>query len=176
MERALREQGIPAYSPLARGRSERGFGTWQGRLPQELRLRDLTTIAAANQFLREHYIGELNQRFTVKAIERGTAFVPLKRKDLDLVFSLQHDRVVNRNNTVNFANCSWQIERTKLRGTLAGCRVVVHEHLDETLSITFGPHVVGRYQREAVAMTPPRKATKDVASRSGLEKSGQKAA
>jgi len=177
--RALRELGIqliPAYSPQARGRSERGFGTWQGRLPQELRMRGLTTIVAANQFLSEHYISEFNQRFMVKAAERGTAFVPLKRKDLDLVFSLQHERVVARDNTVSFANRSWQLERTKLRGTLAGCRVVVHEHLDDTLSITFGPHVVGRYQTEAVEMTPPRKATKSVASRSGLEKSGQKAA
>jgi hypothetical protein len=82
----------------------------------------------------------------VKATERGTAFVPLRRKDLDLIFSLQHERVVARDNTVSFANRSWQIERTKLRGTLAGCRVTVHEHLDDTLSITFGPHVVGRYQ------------------------------
>jgi transposase len=178
--RALRELGIqliPAYSPQARGRSERGFGTWQGRLPQELRLRGLPTIAAANQFLREQYISEFNQRFMVKAAERGTALTPLKRKDLNLVFSLHHERVVGRDNTVSFANRSWQIERTKLRGTLAGCRVTVHEHLDATLSITFGPHVVGRYQTdEAVEMTPPRKATKDVASRRGLEKSGQKAA
>ena len=177
--RALRELGIqmiPAYSPQARGRSERGFGTWQGRLPQELRLRHSQTIAAANQFLRERYINEFNQRFMVKAAERGTAFVPLKRKDLELIFSLQHERVVARDNTVSFANRSWQLERTKLRGTLAGCRVTVHEHLDDTLSITFGPHVVGRYQSEAVEMTPPRKATKAVASRSGLEKSGQKAA
>jgi transposase len=177
--RALRELGIhliPAYSPQARGRSERGFGTWQGRLPQELRLRGLTTIDAANQFLREQYISEFNQRFMVKAAERGTAFVPLKRKDLELVFSLQHERVVARDNTVSFAGRNWQLERTKLRGTLAGCRVVVHEHLDDTLSITFGPHVVGRYQSEAVEMTPPRKATKAVASRRSLEKSGQKAA
>jgi transposase len=177
--RALRELGIhliPAYSPQARGRSERGFGTWQGRLPQELRLRGLTTITAANQFLREHYISEFNQRFMVKAAERGTAFVPLKRKDLDLVFSLQHERVVARDNTVSFAGGNWQLERTKLRGSLAGCRVVVHEQLDDTLSITFGPHVVGRYRTEAVEMTPPRKATKSVASRSGLEKSGEKAA
>jgi hypothetical protein len=85
---------IPAYSPQARGRSERGFSTWQGRLPQELRLRGITTIATANQFLREQYLSEFNQRFMVKAAERGTALVPLKRKDLDLVFSLQHERVV----------------------------------------------------------------------------------
>lgn len=177
--RALRELGIrliPAYSPQARGRSERGFGTWQGRLPQELRLRGITTVDAANEFLRAHYIHEFNQRFMVKAAERGTAFVPLKRKDLALVFALQYERVVARDNTVSFAGRHWQLERTKLRGTLAGCHVVVHEHLDDTLSITFGPHVVGRYQPATVEMTPPRKASKNVASRSGLEKSGQKAA
>jgi hypothetical protein len=118
--RALRDlhiKLIPAYSPQARERSERGFSTWQGRLPQELRLRGITTIGAANEFLRAHYLREFNQRFMVKAAERGSAFVPLRRKDLDLVFSLQHERTVNRDNTVNFANRIWQIERTKLRGT-----------------------------------------------------------
>jgi transposase len=180
--RALRQLGIqtiPAYSPQARGRSERGFGTWQGRLPQELRVRKITTVDAANQFLRAEYIQEFNRKFSVKASERGTAFVPLRRKELDLVFSLQHERVVARDNTVSFANRSWQLERSKLRGTLAGCRVTVHEHLDQKISITFGPHLVGRYTADgqpAMEMTPPRKATKSVASHRGLEKSRQKAA
>ena len=186
--RAMKELGvklIPAYSPQARGRSERGFGTWQGRLPQELRVRALSTLEEANRFLREEYCSEFNQRFSVAASERGTAFVPLRRKDLDLVFSVQHERVVARDNTVSFANRVWQLERSKLRATLAGCRVTMHQHLDETLSITFGPHLVGRFQADgqilnqtkpAVEMTPPRKATKSVASRSGLEKSRSKAA
>src|SRR5712664_691435 len=150
--RALKELGIqliPAYSPQARGRSERGFGTWQGRLPQELRLHSIVTLEDANRFLREHYIAEFNQRFTVPASERGTAFVPLRRKDLDLVFSLQHERIVARDNTVSFANKIWQLERCKLRATLAGCRVIIHEHLDQTISITFGPHLVGRYNAAA---------------------------
>src|ERR1041385_7907576 len=187
--RALRELGvqlIPAYSPQARGRSERGFGTWQGRLPQELRVRGLTTIESANQFLQQEYCREFTQRFGVAASDQGTAFVPLKRKDLDLVFSLQHERVVARDNTVSFANKVWQLERSKLRATLAGCRVTIHQHLDETVSITFGPHLIGRYaadgqmltaqKKPAVEMTPPRKATKAFASRSGLEKSRKKAA
>ena len=180
--RALRQLGIqmiPAYSPQARGRSERGFGTWQGRLPQELRVRKITTVDAANQFLRAEYTQEFNRKFSVKASERGTAFVPVRRKELDLVFSLQHERVVARDNTVSFANRSWQLERSKLRGTLAGCRVTVHEHLDQKISITFGPHLVGRYTADgqpAMEMTPPRKATKAVASHRGLGKSGQKAA
>jgi transposase len=66
--RALRELGvqmIPAYSPQARGRSERNFGTWQGRLPQELRLAGITTLEAANTFLRERYMAEFNRRFQV---------------------------------------------------------------------------------------------------------------
>jgi len=111
--------------------------------------------------------------------------VPLRRKDLDLVFSLQHERVVARDNTVSFANKVWQLERCKLRATLAGCRVTIHEHLDETVSITFGPHLVGRYNTAAVPlgpknktveMPPLRKAMKNIASLSGLEKSRQKAA
>ena len=84
-----------------------------------------------------------------------------------------------RDNTISFANRIWQIERTKIRSTLAGCRVTLHEHLDHSFSITFGPHLVGRYAADetlAVEMTPPRKATKAVASRSGLEKSRPKAA
>jgi transposase len=186
--RALKELGvklIPAYSPQARGRSERGFGTWQGRLPQELRVRGISTLAEANRFLGAEYCSEFNQRFSVAASERGTAFVPLRRKDLDLVFSVQHERVVARDNTVSFANKVWQLERSKLRATLAGCRVTLHQHLDETVSITFGPHLVGRFQADgqvlrqtkpAVEMTPPRKATESVASRSGLEKSRSKAA
>lgn len=74
--RALKELGIqliPAYSPQARGRSERGFGTWQGRLPQELRLHRIITLEDANRFLREQYSAEFNQRFRVPASEKGTA-------------------------------------------------------------------------------------------------------
>src|SRR5260370_34640192 len=114
-------------------------------MPQELRLRGVATLEQANLFLREHYLAEFNQRFTVAAVERGTAFVPVRRKDLDLVFSLQHERVVARDNTVSFANRVWQLERSKLRATLAGCRVTIHEHLDETVSITCAPHLVGRF-------------------------------
>ena len=173
--RALKDLGIqliPAYSPQARGRSERGFGTWQGRLPQELRLHGITTLEDANRFLRDQYIAEFNQHFTVTASERGTAFVPLRRKDLDLVFSLQYERVVARDNTVSFANRIWQLERSKLRATLAGCRVTIHEHLDETISITFGPHLVGRFNQAAAPLVPkPKTPAVEL-----LEKSARKAA
>src|SRR6201986_2708478 len=97
--RALKELGIqmiPAYSPQARGRSERNFGTWQGRLPQELRLRGIPSLEAANHFLREHYIAEFNARFQVPAAQRGSAFVRRSSRDLDLIFALQFERTVNR--------------------------------------------------------------------------------
>jgi transposase len=154
--RALRELGvqmIPAYSPQARGRSERNFGTWQGRLPQELRLRGITTVDAANQFLREHYVAELNRRFQVTAAQRGSAFMACPRsKDLDLIFALQFERMVNRDNTVSFQNLSLQIERVTWRGTLAGCTVTLHQHLDGTISLTHGPHRLGRYSAQGVAI------------------------
>jgi transposase len=146
--RALQELGvqmIPAYSPEARGRSERNFSTWQGRLPQELRLRQLQTLGAANRFLREDYIAVFNRRFQVVPRQRGNAFVPCRSRDLERIFSLQFERSVNRDNTVNFQNLSLQIERVRWRATLAGCQVVVHQHLDGTLSLSYGPHCLGRY-------------------------------
>jgi transposase len=161
--RALRELGIqmiPAYSPEARGRSERNFGTWQGRLPQELRLRELGTLEAANRFLREDYITEFNHRFQVAPRQRGNAFMPCRRRDLDLVFSLQFDRSVNRDNTVSFQNLRLQLERVGWRATLAGCQVTVHQHLDGTLSITHGPHLLGRYTAEGAALSTTKTPTR----------------
>src|SRR6266436_4162556 len=152
--RALREVGIrmiPAYSPQARGRSERSFGTWQGRLPQELRLHKISSLEAANVFLREHYIAEFNRRFQVAAAQRGNAFLACRGRDLDQVFSLQFERAVNRDNTVSFQNLSLQIEAVRWRATLAGCQVTVHQHLDGTLSLTHGPHLLGRYTAEGAA-------------------------
>ena len=149
--RALRELGvqmIPAYSPQARGRSERNFGTWQGRLPQELRLRGIHSLEAANRFLREHYIAEFNARFQVPAAERGSAFVRRSSRDLDLIFALQFERTVNRDNTVSIQNLRLQIEAVRWRATLAGCSVKVHQHLDGTFTITHGPQRLGHYRAE----------------------------
>src|ERR1043166_6965475 len=101
--RALRELGvqmIPAYSPQARGRSERNFGTWQGRLPQELRLAGIGTVEGANGFLRERYIGEFNGKFSMPAAEKGTAFRRTWRTDLNWIFTVQTERVVDKDNTV----------------------------------------------------------------------------
>jgi transposase len=151
--RALKELGvqmIPAYSPQARGRSERSFGTWQSRLPQELRLAAITTVEAANRFLRERYLDQFNAGFAVKAAERGTAFRRCGRSDLDWIFSIQTERVVSKDNTVAIRDPWWQLDKTRWRHTLAGQTVTIHQHLDGTVSIRYGPHVVGRGKDGAV--------------------------
>jgi transposase len=155
--RALKElgiQAIAAYSPQARGRSERSFGTWQGRLPQELRLAGVTTLEQANRFLRERYIAEFNHKFTVPAAQKGTAFRRCGRKDLDWIFSVQTERVVSKDNTVAIAHRWWQIEKCRWRYSLAGTTVTIHEHLDDTVSLRFGPHLVGRYNSQGKPLAP----------------------
>jgi transposase len=147
--RALKELGIrmiPAYSPQARGRMERSYRTWQGRLPQELRLRKMTTVEEANGFLRQQYQAEFNRRFAVAAAGKGCAFVRTRRKDLDWVFSIQHERTVNQDNTIALDNRILQIEKTRWRNTLSGCKVTVYELLNGKIVVRFGPHEVARFE------------------------------
>lgn len=159
--RALRELGIqliPAYSPQARGRSERSFRTWQGRLPQELRIRNLTTPEAANRFLKRTYVRQFNKKFAVQAAEQNeTAFVPCCHPDLDRVFSIQTERTVNRDNTVKFNNLILQIDKQAWRGSMDGCRVIVYQHFNDTITIGFGPHRLGKYSADGVPLIPATK-------------------
>lgn len=146
--RALQELGIKmiaAYSPEARGRSERSFGTWQGRLPQELRMRGITKVVDANRFLRDAYIADFNDRFSVAPAQKGSAFVRVRRQDLDWIFSVQHERTVNNDNTIQYANRVFQLDQTRWRNTLAGQVVVIHEHLDGRTSIRFGGNLIAQY-------------------------------
>ena len=154
--RALEQLGIemiPAYSPQARGRCERLFGTWQGRLPQELRLRNITTMEAANEFLRKKWIRYHNNHFTVPAGQSGSAFVPYAGTDLNKIFSYQEERVVGNDNTVTFGRVQLQIQPQTFRFSMAKCRVLVCQHLDETISVFYGPHLLGRYDEQGEALT-----------------------
>ncbi len=146
--RALKELGIElilAYSPQARGRCERIFGTWQGRLPQEFRLKGITTVEAANEFLRTGWIPMHDASFSVKAEQPGTAFLPYRGTELEKIFSQQQDRVVGNDNTVRYENRCLQIPQQTFRFSLARCRVLVCEHLDHTITVHYGNHVLGRY-------------------------------
>ena len=111
----------------------------------------------ANRFLRERYIAEINHKFSVAAAEKGHAFVPVGGSDLDRIFSVQTERVVAKDNTVRLDNRVWQIERTSWRGTLAGCRVTVCEHLDGRVTIVYGPHLVAQYTAEGQALAVAKK-------------------
>lgn len=169
--RALGELGIqmiPAYLPQARGRMERDFGTWQGRLPQELRLAGIGTLEEANRFLCEHYITELNRRFAVPAAQRAHAFLPVNGQDLDRILSVQHERVVAQDNTVKLGEQIWQIDKTPWRGTMAGCRVLIAERLDGRVTTSHGPHVVGRYTAQGAPLAGPSGARSGRAARRAL--------
>ncbi len=147
VQRVLARLGIRpicAHSPQARGRKERFYRTVQGRWPQELRVRGLTTLAAANAWLQAEGIAAFNRRFAVPAAEDGTAFLPAPTR-LEQLWTIQHERTVSNANTVQFKRRTLQIGAPPLRCHFVRCRVIVHEHLDETLSITYGPHTIARF-------------------------------
>ncbi len=155
--RAMKELGvhmIPAYSPQARGRSERNFSTWQGRLPQKLRLHGIRTLEGANTFLSQHYIAEFNSRFTVPAAQRGTAFLSCRHRNLEMIFTQRYERTVDRDNTVHFNNLVMQLERAHWRHTLAGCKAIIHQHLDATLTLMIAGHRIGHYSAQGKLLTP----------------------
>ncbi|MDR4467700.1 MAG: ISNCY family transposase [Nitrospira sp.] len=115
VHRALQQLGItliPAYSPEARGRSERVFRTLQDRLPKELALAGITEMPAANRFLHDQFLPAYNRRFVVAATEPGTAFVPWIGTNLADILCVQETRVVANDNTVRYQGRSLQIPPT----------------------------------------------------------------
>ena len=133
---------IPSYSPEARGRIERMFGTWQGRLPQELKAAGITDRAAANAYIRDHFLARMNKEFAVKAREQGTAFVACRVGDLDELVSLQTERTVEKDNTIRYEGRVLQIPVVSWRGNLARCVVKVCEGLDGRIWVRYGPHKI----------------------------------
>jgi hypothetical protein len=117
-------------------------------------LRGIRTLDGANAFLCEHYIAEFNRRFTVPAAQRGTAFISCRHRNLEMVFTQRFERTVDRDNTVRFHNLIMQIERAEWRPTLAGCKAIIHQHLDTTLTLMIAGHRVGHYSAEGKLLTP----------------------
>ena len=136
---------IAAYSPEARGRSERMFGTLQKRLPQELRLAGITEMDQANRFLREVYLPLHNARFATPAEGQGSAFVPFAGA-LDDILCVHADRVVGNDNTVRYRRLNLQIPPDRHRHHYVKARVRVHEYPDGTLAIFHGPRCLARYR------------------------------
>ena len=149
--RALAQLGIthlPSYSPEARGRMERVFGTLQGRLPHELRLAGIATVEAANRFLKERFVPDYNARFAVPAAQAGTAFLPYAGRPLEDVLCVQEDRQVGRDNCVRWNRRSLQIPPQRHRHHYVKATVRVHEYPDGRLAIFDGPRCLAAFDPE----------------------------
>jgi transposase len=136
---------IAAYSPQARGRSERVFQTLQDRLVKELSLARTATVEAANAYIRDVYLPAHNARFAVKAEQEGSAFVSAKGMDLAEILCIQEERQVGNDNTVAFNRHRLQIPPSPLRAHFVKARVKVRQYPDGTHAIFYGPRCLGRY-------------------------------
>ena len=143
----LKIEHIPSYSPEARGRMERVFGTLQQRLPPLLRLHGITAIETANRYLREVYIAEHNRRFAVAAAEAGSAFVPFLGALHDIL-CIRHERVVGNDNCVRYEGRVLQIPEQRHRRHFVKVTVQVHEYPDGTLAIFYGPRRLAGYRSD----------------------------
>ena len=153
--RALKHLGIDmiaAYSPEARGRSERAFGTHQGRLPQELALAGITDMARANRYLAEIYRPAFNAEFAQPAAESGTAFVPWIGGHLEDTLCEQYERTVSADNCVRFATLSLQIPADRHRCHYVKAKVRVHRYANGELAVFHGPRKLADYNREGKAL------------------------
>jgi transposase len=139
---------IAAYSPQARGRSERLFHTLQDRLTKELALAGITTIEAADVFIREMYIPAHNARFAVAAEQEGSAFVAIPGVDLGEILCVQEERQVGNDNCVSFNRLKLQIPASPLRAHFVKARVKVRQYHDGTHAIFHGPRCLGRYDKK----------------------------
>jgi hypothetical protein len=172
--RALHQLGIehiPAYSPQARGRSERANRTLQGRLVNELRVAGIRTLDAANAYLRDHYVPQHNAAFRRAPLDAANAFVPLGSVDLGTILCQEDERLIAPDNTVVVAGHLLQIERQPGRRTCAGLRVLVRQHLDGRITIIRPPDVILRHTAvngADVEPAPPRPSTRRRRRNTGL--------
>jgi len=146
--RALEQLGVEhigAYSPQARGRSERMFATLQDRLLKELRLAGITEIEAANAFIRDVYLREHNARFAVEPAGEGSAFTPIPGVDLREILCVQEERQVGNDNCVSYRTLKLQIPESPMRPHFVKARVKVHVYLDGSHALFHGPRCIGRY-------------------------------
>lgn len=139
---------IAAYSPEARGRSERAFATHQERLPKELALMGITAMEEANRYLRETYLPAFNRKFTHPAREGGSAFIPYIGPSLDEILCERFERTVQGDNCVRFENLVLQIPKDEYRCNYIKAKIWVHRHLDGSLAIFHGPRKLQEYDHK----------------------------
>jgi hypothetical protein len=155
--RALAQLGIEhiaAYSPEARGRSERAFGTLQNRLVKELALAAITTVEAANRFIAEVYLPDHNARFAVTPEQPESAFVADRAGAHRDILCVQEPRVVGNDNTVRYRGLALQIPPSPVRAHFVRVRVRAHDYPDGALAIFHGPRCLARYQADGSPLDP----------------------
>jgi hypothetical protein len=151
--RAMQQLGIEmiaAYSPQARGRSERVFRTHQERLPKELALHGITDMVRANRYLAEVYIPSFNLEFTQPAAEPGSGFVRVIRRDVEDILSEHHERTVGNDNCVSFEGRHLQIPADQYRYHYVKVKVRVHRYPDGHLAIFHGPRKLAEYDADGI--------------------------
>jgi hypothetical protein len=161
--RALARLGIEhilGFSPQARGRSERANGTLQGRVVNELRVAEIRTVAAANRYLRERFLPDYHLTFTHPPADPASAFVPIGTADLDQILCHEEERVVARDNTVSLDGLVVQIDKQRGRRSCVGLRVLTRRHLDDRLSIWWGPRCLGVYDATGQPLRQVEKASR----------------
>ncbi|BBO21382.1 ISNCY family transposase [bacterium] len=154
--RAMKQLGIsmiPAYSPEARGRSERAFGTHQGRLPQELALAGITSLAQANEYLAKVYLPAFNAEFAQPAMEEGSAFVPWVGASLDDILCEQYERTVRSDNCVHFDGLVLQIPATRHRCHYVKVKVQVKRYANGAMALFHGPRGLAYFAPDGTPIT-----------------------
>jgi hypothetical protein len=149
---------IAAYSPEARGRSERMFSTHQGRLSKELAAAGITDMVEANRYLQNVYMAAFNAEFMQPAMEEGSAFIPYIGKDLKDILCEQHERTVRNDNCVEFEKLTLQIPADHARLHYVKVKVRVHCYPDGKLAIFHGPRCLVRYSKKGTLLETDRQA------------------
>jgi transposase len=156
--RALDRLGIEhiaAYSPEARGRSERMFGTLQDRLAKELKLAGMADIEAANRFISEVYLADHNARFARPPELAESAFVAVDPSNLAEILCIEEERIVARDNTVAYEGVRLQLPESRVRAHYVKARVKVREYPDGGLAVFHGPRLLARYDGEGRPVDNP---------------------
>ena len=159
--RALNQLGIEhiaAYSPQARGRSERAFATLQNRLPKEFALAGIGTVEAANRWLREVYIADHNARFAIEAEQEGSAFITDAIGSWREILCIQDERTVGNDNTMKWQTLSLQLPPSRLRPHFVKAKVRVHAYPDGQLAVFWGPHRLADYEADGTLIQTERQA------------------
>ena len=141
-------QHIAAYSPQARGRSEQMFLTLQDRLPKELELNGITTMEAANEYLKKVYLPRHNQKFCVKAKDEKSAYIPWIGGDLNEILCHQEERIVQNDNTVSYEGVRLQIPKDDGRYHYVRTTVQVRRYIGGNLGLFFGNRCLGYYDAQ----------------------------